>query len=105
MLNCYNYYIKKEKAMTKYEEILAHEEAIQVLKNEIQKIKKAPKQGTVNRGDYIICTASVEWAYSKGDRMWVDSVSNGHIHCRSANPKYRDSGIFWVSNSDWVKDE
>ena len=88
--------------MNKYDEIKGYEEGIRVLQDAIAKIRREPK--IVKRGDYIICTASVEWAYSKGDRMWVDSVSNGHIHCRSANPKYRDSGIFWVSNSDWVKE-
>lgn len=90
--------------MTKYEQIIAIEEQIAKLKADIKAIKSAPEQGVVKRGDYIICTASVEWAYSKGDRMWVDSVADGHIHCRSADPKHRNSYVFWVSNSDWVKD-
>ena len=91
--------------MNKYEEIKAYEEAIAILQAKVKELKNDPaKQGTVNRGDFIICTNSVEWSYSKGDRMWVDNVSNGHIHCRSANPKYRDNGIYWVSNSDWVKE-
>ena len=88
--------------MTKFEQIRALEDQIAKLKDDIKSIKSKPE--VVNRGDYIICTASVEWSYSKGDRMWVDNVSDGHIHCRSANPKYRDNGIYWVSNSDWVKE-
>lgn len=91
--------------MSKYEEIKAYEEAIKVLQNEINKLKNDPMdKATVKRGDFIICTNSVEWAYSKGDRMWVDSVHPGHILVRSANPKYRDSYVFWCSNSDWVKE-
>lgn len=91
--------------MTKYEEIKEYEESIAILQAKLKEFKNNPaKQGSVNRGDFIICTNSVEWAYSKGDRMWVDSVHPGHILVRSANPKYRDSYVFWCSNSDWVKE-
>lgn len=88
--------------MNKYDEIRGYEEGIKVLQAAIAKIRNEPK--IVKRGDFIICTNSVDWSYSKGDRMWVDSVSNGHIHCRNAKPEYRDSGIYWVSNRDWVKE-
>lgn len=92
--------------MTKYEAIKCYEDGIKVLQASIQKLINTPdKQKTVKRGDFIICTDSSEWAYSKGERMWVDSVADGRIYARSANPKYRKNGIFWVSNSDWVKDE
>jgi hypothetical protein len=91
--------------MNKYDEIKGYEDAIKVLQNEINKLKNDPMdKATVKRGDFIICTASVEWSYSKGDRMWVDSVHPGHILVRSENPKYRDSYVFWCSNSDWVKE-
>ena len=91
--------------MTKYEEIKGYEEAIKVLQNAINKLKNDPMdKATVKRGDFIICTNSTEWAYSKGDRMWVDSVYYDHILARSEDPIRRDMYVFWVTNSDWVKE-
>ena len=58
----------------------------------------------VKRGSYIICTSDVDWAYRVDDRMWVDSVEVGHVMARPANKKYRNSEIYWVTNSDWVLD-
>lgn len=89
--------------MTDYEEIKGYEEAIEVLRNAIMEVK-ARSNKAIKRGDYIICTNSVDWAYNKGDRMWVDSVHDSHVLARSADIKYRNNGIYWVTNSDWVKE-
>ena len=89
--------------MTKYNQIKALEAQITALQEQLSNVKSKPQ--TVKRGDYVIAIANVDWGYSKGERYWVDSVSDGHIHVRSANPKYRDNFVFWMSNSDWVKDE
>lgn len=92
--------------MNKYEQIKAYEEAIKILQNEVMKLENDPvDKATIKRGDYIICTRSVEWAYTKGDRMWVDSVEYGcHITARSEEPRRRDDYVYWVPNSDWVKE-
>ena len=88
--------------MTKHEQIKELEAQITELQERLDKVKQITEP--IKRGDFIVCTASVEWSYSKGDRMWVDSIADGHIHCRSANPEYRANGIYWVSNSDWAKE-
>ena len=56
----------------------------------------------VKPGSFIKCINSVEWAYTIGDRMRVDSVHESHVMARPANPQY--GGIYWVTNSDWVLD-
>jgi hypothetical protein len=89
--------------MSKYEQIKALEAKIATLKDQLSKIQSEPQ--TVKRGDYVIAIDSVEWAYTRGERYWVDSVSNGHIHVRSADPARRNNFVFWMSDSDWVKDE
>lgn len=89
--------------MTEYEEIKGYEEGIKVLQEAIAKVK-ARSNRTVKRGDYIICTNSSDWAYNRGERMWVDSVHDSHVLARPADIKYRNNGIFWVTNSDWVKE-
>jgi hypothetical protein len=86
---------------TKLEQINALELAIQILQKELSAIRKEPEQ--VSKGDYVIITESVCWGQVKGERMWVDSVAEGKIYCRSANPKFREDYILWVSNGTWVK--
>jgi len=88
--------------MNKYQQIQILENQTKALQETINTIKSKPQ--TVKRGDYVIATNSVEWSYSRGERYWVDSVADGHIFVRSANPKYRHNFIFWMSNSDWAKD-
>lgn len=89
--------------MTKYEEIIFIESQIKELEAKLSKLRSAPKK-KVKRGDYVIATATQEWSYTKGERYWVDSVSDGHIHVRSANQADRDRFIFWMTNSDWIKE-
>ena len=89
--------------MTKYEEIQVYREAIKALQDAVDKLQKEDN-ATVKVGDYIICTRSVEWAYNKGDRMWVDTVNSSHILARSENPANRKNYVYWITNSDWVKE-
>lgn len=89
--------------MTKYEEIILIESQIKELEAKLSKLRSSPKK-KIKRGDYVIATATQEWSYTKGERYWVDSVGIGHIKVRSANPADRNRFIFWMDDSDWIKE-
>lgn len=88
--------------MSKYARISELEKEIAVRQAELNALMYKTHE-KVSRGDYVVILNDKEWVCSKGDIMWVDEVRDGHIMCRSKNPKYRSTGIFWISNSEWAK--
>ena len=89
--------------MNTLQQIKYLEDQISVYQKEIARLKSLP-QG-VKRGDLVTIIVDKEWVCSKGTVMWVDSVSDGYIHVRSPNPKERDSGLYWISNGQFVKND
>lgn len=90
--------------MTKLNRIQKLEADIALKQRELAAIRQEPSP-SVKHGDYVIILRDYEWVCDRGTRMYVDSVADGRIYCRNANPKYRNNGIYWISNGDWVKEE
>jgi hypothetical protein len=92
--------------MTKFKQIAeleAQKTAFnKAIDNQIKALKSAQK---LKRGDYVVALNSVEWSYTKGTRYWVDEVNASHIFIRSEDAKSRENYVFWMTNSDWIKDE
>lgn len=90
--------------MSKHNRVLELEKEIGILQAELN-VLWYKIQEKVSKGDYVVILSDIEWVCSKGTIMWVDSVCDGHILCRSKHQAYRSSGIFWISNSNWAKSD